>query len=97
MGKRILPPGWVAYTRTPAPTDPRSAYGAQFWLSTPAEYRGPSAAVPADMFQVVGHEAQFVTVVPSRGIVIVRLGRTRYPSAWAHDRFVAALLAALTP
>jgi CubicO group peptidase (beta-lactamase class C family) len=95
MGKRILPEGWVAYARTPAPADPRSAYGAHLWLSTPAEYRGSDAVLPAHVFHAAGHEAQFVTIVPSHDVVIVRLGRTRYPSAWAHDRFVSAVLVAL--
>jgi hypothetical protein len=43
----------------------------------------------------VGHEAQFVTIVPSRDLVIVRLGRTRYPQAWDHAAFVRDVLAAL--
>jgi CubicO group peptidase (beta-lactamase class C family) len=97
MGQRMLPEGWVAFTRTAAPADPRAAYGAHFWLSTPVEYRGPDAVVPGDVFHAAGHEAQFVTIAPSHAVVIARLGRTRYPSAWAHDRFVAALLAALQP
>jgi hypothetical protein len=43
----------------------------------------------------VGHEAQFITIVPSRGAVIVRLGRTRYPDAWDHSAFVRDVLAGL--
>jgi hypothetical protein len=45
----------------------------------------------------VGHEGQFVTIIPSYDAVIVRLGRTRYPESWAHDRFVAAVVATLRP
>lgn len=95
QNQRILPEGWVAYTRTPAPADSQSSYGAHFWLSTPEEYRGPAAQLPSDVFHAAGHEAQFVTIVPSRDVVIVRLGKTRYPSAWEHDRFVSAVLEAL--
>jgi CubicO group peptidase (beta-lactamase class C family) len=94
-GERILPEGWVTYSRTPAPAAPPSLYGAHFWLGTPGEYRGPPADLPGDVFQAVGHEGQFLTIVPSHGVVIVRLGRTRYPSSWAHDRFVAAILHAV--
>ena len=93
-GRRILPEGWVAYTRTPAPASGK-VYGAHFWLETPSEYRGPPAALPSDAFHAVGHEGQFITIVPSRGVVIVRMGRTRHASAWHHDRFVASILAAL--
>jgi CubicO group peptidase (beta-lactamase class C family) len=94
-GTRILPEGWVKYTRTPAPAAPAGTYGAHFWLATPREYRGPPVDLPSDMFQSVGHEGQFITIIPSRDVVIVRLGRTRVASAWAHDRFVASILAAV--
>ncbi len=92
---RILPEGWVEYTRTAAPADPLKAYGAHFWVKTPAEYRGRAVQLPADIFHAAGHEAQFVTIVPSREVVVVRMGKTRYPEAWEHDSFVAAVLAAL--
>jgi CubicO group peptidase (beta-lactamase class C family) len=95
--ERILPEGWVEYTRKPAPAAPDSIYGAHFWLRTPGEYRGPAATLPPDVFHAVGHEGQFLTIVPSYDAVIVRLGRTRYPESWAHDRFVAAVLATLRP
>lgn len=94
-GVRILPEGWVAFTRAPAPAAPPATYGAHFWLRTPGEYRGPEAGLPPDVFQAVGHEGQFITIIPSYDVVIVRLGRTRHASAWQHDRFVAGVLAAL--
>lgn len=93
--ERILPEGWVQYTSTPAPSDPQAAYGAHFWLRIPKEYRGAGNTLPQDAFHAVGHEAQFVTIVPSRNTVIVRLGKTRYPQAWKHDVFVNNVLAAL--
>lgn len=94
-GQRILPEGWVAYTRSPAPADSDRHYGAHFWLDLPDEYRGTGGTLPHDAFHAVGHEAQFVTIVPSHQAVIVRLGLTRYPEAWAHGAFVREVLAAL--
>jgi CubicO group peptidase (beta-lactamase class C family) len=94
-GRRILPEGWVAYTRSPAPSDSRRHYGAHFWLAVPDEYRGKDEGLPEDAFHAAGHEAQFVTVVPSRHAVIVRLGLTRYADAWDHVSFVRDVLAAL--
>jgi len=94
-GERILADGWVKYTTSPAPADPERRYGAHFWLEIPDEYRGPHEGVPADAFHAAGHEGQFVTIVPSRQLVIVRLGRTRRPKAWDHSAFVADVLAAL--
>jgi CubicO group peptidase (beta-lactamase class C family) len=77
--ERILPQGWVAYSRSPAPADPAKRFGAHFWLDVPSEYCGTAIPLPRDAFHAAGHEAQFVTIVPSRDAVIVRLGRTRYP------------------
>jgi CubicO group peptidase (beta-lactamase class C family) len=96
-GQRILPEGWVEYTRTPAPNAAEDQYGAHFWLRIPKEFRcgsnGPP--LPADAFHAIGHEGQFVTIVPSRDLVIVRLGFTRYPCAWDHRKFVNLILGAI--
>jgi CubicO group peptidase (beta-lactamase class C family) len=94
-GNRILPPGWVDYTRTPAPADEAKRYGAHFWLEVPSEYAGSNARLPAPALHAAGHEGQFVTIVPSRDLVIVRLGRTRYPHAWDQAAFVRDVLSSL--
>lgn len=93
-GKRILPEGWVQYTTTPAPQAPNQEYGSHFWLKLPKEYAGvdDSSRLPEDAFHAVGHEAQFVTVIPSCELVVVRLGLSRYSSAWQHDRFLGGVL-----
>jgi CubicO group peptidase (beta-lactamase class C family) len=96
-GVRILPQGWVGYTRTPAPADKAARYGAHFWLEIPPEYAGAAPRLPVPAFHAAGHEAQFVTIVPSRELVIVRLGRTRYPHAWDHAAFVRDVLASVDP
>jgi hypothetical protein len=93
-GERILPEGWVAYTRKPAPAALHQEYGALFWLKIPDEYRVDhnTPYLPGDSFHAVGHEGQFVTIIPSRNLVIVRLGLTRYPEAWNHEEFVGLVL-----
>jgi CubicO group peptidase (beta-lactamase class C family) len=79
-GRRILPPGWVDFARSPAPGMPSDIYGAGFWL-TPTEGTGrPYRALiadgdPFDAFSAQGHEGQVILIVPSRDLVIVRLGR----------------------
>ena len=94
-GDRVLPEGWVTYTRSPAPADPTKRYGAHFWIRVPEEYRGSDDRLPAGSFHAAGHEGQFVTIVPSQEVVIVRLGRTRYAEAWDQSGFVRDVLAAL--
>jgi CubicO group peptidase (beta-lactamase class C family) len=96
-GERILPEGWVTHSTSPVPSDPTRSYGAHFWLAVPSEYRGADLRLPADTFHAVGHEAQFVTIVPSRETVVVRMGRTRYPEAWDHTTFTYQVLQALEP
>ena len=96
-GRRILPEGWVAYTRTPAPNAPDQRYGAHFWLRTSAGQgcRNEAPPYPADAFHAVGYEGQYITIIPSRELVIVRLGLTRYACAWDQQRFVDLVSKAL--
>jgi len=96
-GQRVLPEGWVAYSRSPAPHALDQQYGAHFWLRIPEEYRCGSdgSALPEDAFHAIGHEGQFITIIPSRELVLVRLGFSRYPCAWDQQRFVELTLQAI--
>jgi CubicO group peptidase (beta-lactamase class C family) len=94
-GERILPEGWVDFTRVPAPADSNRAYGAHFWLGVPVEPGQPAVSLSAGALQAAGHEGQFITIVPSHDAVIVRLGRTRYGDAWDHASFVRDVLGKL--
>ena len=47
-----------------------------------------SAALPKDSFHAIGRSGQFVTIIPLRELVIVRLGLTRKADAWQHDSFI---------
>jgi CubicO group peptidase (beta-lactamase class C family) len=95
-GRRILPAGWVAYSLTPAPAAPEQEYGAHVWLKLSKAYQSPKAAVmTSDAFHAVGFEGQLMTVIPSRGLVLVRLGLTRSVGAWHQDEFVEKVLTAL--
>lgn len=94
-GDRILPDGWIEYTRTAATMNTGKVYGDHFWLEIPDEYNLTQTALPANTIHAVGHEGQFVTIVPSYDAVIVRLGKTRYADAWDHGAFVSSVLSAL--
>ncbi len=99
-GERVLPEGWVEYTRTPTPEAPRQTYGAHFWLNAgakddPSDRGWPD--VPADAYWMSGFDGQSVTVVPSRKAVIVRLGRTIGEGAFVLNDFLGSVLAALPP
>lgn len=97
-GRRILPEGWVGFLTTLAPQSPQGRYGAHWWLKLSKELGGQTAAaarLPPDAFHALGHEGQCLTVIPSRGLVVVRLGLSIDVSAWDHAAFLDALLTAL--
>lgn len=77
-GRQVVPAAWVAFVRTPAPTNP--AYGGQFWLNRPRATEGRPALFPdqgpADLYSAIGHLGQYVMVSPSKHLVVVRLGKT---------------------
>jgi CubicO group peptidase (beta-lactamase class C family) len=91
-GVRLLPPGWVRDSARPARSAPRGEYGAHLWLKP---FDEPAAPLPPDAFHGVGFEGQYLSVVPSRRLVVVRLGLTRTPGAWRQDEFLRRVLAAL--
>lgn len=77
--KRILPPGWVAYsTRRTLGSD----YAAGFWINASdtanARWR-VRHGMPADTFYASGLNGQRIVVVPSQHLVIARLGSTIDP------------------
>ena len=72
-GERILPEGWVEYSSKPTPAAPRGIYGAQFWRNgNPASYPD----VPGDAYFANGYQNQAIIIVPSKELVVVRLGYT---------------------
>ena len=70
-GERILSEEWIDFARTPAPSTAERGnfYGGQWWLVP--DDRGD---VPADAYSTAGNRGQFVVVVPTHDLVIVRRG-----------------------
>ena len=90
--------GWVRFATTPTPQAPNARYGAHWWLKLSPELGGETEYaknIPADAFHALGHEGQCVTVIPSRRLVVVRLGLSIDIKAWNHAKFLAELLDAL--
>jgi CubicO group peptidase (beta-lactamase class C family) len=70
QGKRLLPEGWTKFVSTPAPAWKDSSYGAMVWVNA----RGAWPELPRDAFAFRGAGLQDVYVIPSRDLVIVRMG-----------------------
>jgi CubicO group peptidase (beta-lactamase class C family) len=77
-GKRILPEGWVDFARTRGPAPNSGLYGAGFWLTPAPDDAAFKWAMcphgPRDLFMAQGHEGQLIIIVPSKDLVLVRLG-----------------------
>ncbi|MGB2632880.1 MAG: serine hydrolase [Candidatus Acidiferrum sp.] len=75
-GRRILPEGWVKYSSAPTLNQD---YGAGFWTNHGAHGYAADrieAGMPEDAFYGSGNLGQRVVIIPSQGLVIVRLGLT---------------------
>ena len=76
-GERLLPEGWVEFARTKTPASNANIYGAGWWITAYGDERTHTqnaATPPWGAFHAGGHEGQTIWVVPSRDLVIVRLG-----------------------
>jgi CubicO group peptidase (beta-lactamase class C family) len=104
-GERILPEGWVDFSTRPAPARKRGGrallaygiqgllgYGAQIWLYHPIPFVMSQRA-----YSAIGHRGQYVTVVPSHELVVVRTGLDPEEGGvlWRQDRFFADVIEAL--
>lgn len=71
-GDTVLNPEWVEYMQSPAPAS-EGRYAATFWLEEPSEERA-LVDVPDDVFFADGFLGQRVYVIPSKDLVVVRMG-----------------------
>lgn len=81
-GERLLPSGWVDYSATSTPGSERFGYAAGFWTNRGdgegQRYR-IARGIPADAFFARGANGQYIIIVPSQRLVVVRLGSAFTP------------------
>jgi CubicO group peptidase (beta-lactamase class C family) len=70
-GEQLFDESWAKYVATPTNTS-NGVYGAHFWLNAGGKF--PDA--PKDLYSASGFQGQKVFIIPSRDMVIVRLGLT---------------------
>jgi CubicO group peptidase (beta-lactamase class C family) len=94
-GERILPEGFTTFVSTVAPAwaaDGRPVYGGFFWIN------GDNAfPVPREAYYMSGAGGQTVLIIPSRGLVVVRIGHYKGagPGTEAFRRALAILMEAV--
>jgi len=75
--ERILPENWVEFTKTATTARSKKKediYGAHWWLNTAQDSTNKSfPLVPDDCFMAKGYEGQYIWVIPSQDLVVVRL------------------------
>lgn len=99
-GRRLLPAGWARHAATQTLD---TGYGAGFWLNLPTKNATPIGfpwglpGAPADAYFGFGYLGQFLVIVPSRELVVVRFGLTHEAGGGRAQigRLVAGVVAAL--
>jgi len=96
-GERLLSENWREYVSDPSGPQPEGTnwgYGAGWWT-----FRRPDGnafeGVPDDAFAARGNRGQYVVVVPSRNVVIVRRGEDMVGTRFDIAAFTKDALAAL--
>jgi len=95
-GERILPPGWVRYMATLTTQSTHRNFGAHLWVKVPPPFNSIALVPPVlpEAYHAVGYEGQFVSVIPSRNLVVVRLGLSRRDHSWDQEEFLSRILEA---
>ena len=90
QGERLLPTGWMRYMTTPSGPQPATGpgYGATLWLF------GPKQGLPEGSYAAQGNRGQYIMVIPSAKLVIVRRGEDPGAARFDIAKFSANVLAA---
>ncbi len=90
-GERVLPADWRDYVRRLGPAQPTSGYGyGASWWTFPKD-----GALPQDAIIARGNRGQYVVVIPSRRLVLVRRGFDGNGMNFDLDAFTRDVLATL--
>lgn len=89
-GKEIIPGNWIRKMREPAKAS-GGIYGGQVWLKGP-----DTPSLPDDSYAFRGFQGQRVFIIPSRDVVIVRLGHND-DKVTDFDPLIAGVLKAIAP
>ncbi|MDD3079998.1 MAG: serine hydrolase [Paludibacter sp.] len=89
LGNQILPEGWTDYTMQPA-AGSKGEYGSFFWLNQSGDYPG----VPSDLYMCRGHDGQYIYIIPSLDLVVVRTGFSK-KGDFDYPKFLAEVVDAI--
>lgn len=88
-GTQIFNPSWVTYITTPT-LHSDGTYGAHFWLNSGGKFQD----VPKDLYSANGYQGQYVFVIPSKDLVVVRTGLAEDPE-FNINEFLSEIIGAI--
>jgi CubicO group peptidase (beta-lactamase class C family) len=97
QGQELLPHGYVAMMASPVAASGGEYGHGLVWLwgsdaATPGTNPDTAFGIPADTFWMEGHDGQSTAIIPSRQLVIVRLGLTPARDHYQPQPLVKAVL-----
>jgi CubicO group peptidase (beta-lactamase class C family) len=90
-GERILAEGWTDFVSSPGPGAKDDEYGGLFWLNLNNGYD----RIPSDGYSARGFMGQTTMIIPSRDMVVVRLGPSPGNAPRYFNEFVGRVLDAV--
>jgi CubicO group peptidase (beta-lactamase class C family) len=93
-GERLISREWIEFVRTPAPAAAQRGndYGGHWWLVPDTR-----KDVPRDAYSTAGNRGQYLIVVPSHDLVIVRRGLDYGAQGFNQWDLVREVIKAVTP
>jgi Beta-lactamase class C and other penicillin binding proteins len=88
-GDQVVDSSWVDFIRTPTDHG-EGIYGGHFWLNAD---HSAYPDVPDDLFSCNGFQGQYVFIIPSYDLVVVRMGLTEEP-IFDPNNFLKEIIAA---
>jgi CubicO group peptidase (beta-lactamase class C family) len=88
QARRLLPEGFVGQMSQPTASSGGRYSQMQTWMPK----RTAQSLLPPDAFALQGHDGQSITVIPSRGLVVVRLGLTPFSAGYRSGPLVEQVL-----
>ncbi len=79
-GQQILDESWIDFSKEPT-NGSNGVYGGHFWLNAGKKFPD----VPKDMYSCNGYQGQYVFIIPSKDLVIVRTGLKENPEFNVND------------
>jgi CubicO group peptidase (beta-lactamase class C family) len=91
LGEQLLPEGWVDFTREEAKGS-EGQYGAFFWLNKAGK---DYPDVPRDMYCSRGHDGQYIYIIPSKNLIVVRTGFSK-KGTFDLNKFLSSIVDAVS-